>query len=153
MSRSDDDDFKTTRTMQRRLFTAPDFETFARDNAPFLSPLPICDFLTALCEIHGRAVGYVIKNSGIDRTYGYQLFNGTRQPSREKLLQLAFGIGLDVEETQRMLKTAQKSPLYPLILRDAAILRCLNDGCTFEETQELLCSMELTPLGGEERHE
>ena len=153
MARPNDGDGKTTYTMQQRLFSAPDFETFAKDNAPFLSSQPIGDYLVELCAKRGLAMGDVIRRSGVDRTYGYQLFNGTRQPSREKLLQLAFGLQLTVEETQRLLKTAGKSPLYPRILRDAAVMRCLNDGRTLEETQELLSNMELTMLGGEERHD
>ena len=55
----------------------------------------------------------VIERSQIERTYGHQLFNGTRRPSRDKVLQLALGLGLSVDETQRLLRAAGKSPLYP----------------------------------------
>lgn len=91
----------------------------------------------------------VIKAASIDRTYGHQIFNGTRRPSRDKLLQLAFGFGLKVEETQRLLRLAEKNPLYPKIKRDAAILHSLAEGKSLMETQELLQSLELTILGGD----
>jgi len=153
MTQPHDDEVKTTRTMQRRLFAAPDFDTFVKDNGPLEEPPQLNRYLTNLCQQHGLTVSESIRRSGVDRTYGYQLFNGTRQPSRDKLLQLAFGLGLTVEETQQMLKTARKPLLYPLILRDAAILRCLNDRQTWMETQELLSRLELTLLGGEDTHE
>jgi hypothetical protein len=153
MTQSNDDEVKTTRTMQRRLFAAPDFDTFVKDNGPLEEPPQLSRYLTDLCLKCRLTVSESIKCSGIDRTYGYQLFNGTRQPSRDKLLQLAFGMGLTVEDTQQMLKIARKPQLYPLILRDAAILRCLNDRQTLMETQELLNRLGLTLLGGEDAHE
>jgi hypothetical protein len=142
----------TTRTMQRMLFSAPDFETYARDNAPLLTTPRLCYYLCGLCRKLGSTPGQVIRRSGVDRTYGHQIFNGTRKPSRDKLLQLAFGFGLTVDGTQEMLKTAQKSPLYPLLLRDAAVMRCLHDGKTILEAQEMLNRMGLTLLGGEDRY-
>lgn len=65
------------------------------------------------------------------------------------MLQLAFGLGVGVEETQRLLRLADRSPLYPKLRRDAIILYCLNRRKTLAETQELLQSMELTILGGD----
>ena len=45
------------------------------------------------------------------RNYAYQLFNGTRKPSRDKVIQLAFGFGLSVDDTQELLKVARQAPL------------------------------------------
>ena len=36
----------------------------------------------------------VINRSGIEKHYGYQILNGTKNPSRDKLIMLGFGIGL-----------------------------------------------------------
>lgn len=78
---------------------------------------------------------------------GHQLFNGTRKPSRDKVIQLAFGFGLDMEQTQQLLKAAQKSPLYPKIKRDAAILYCIMHEFDFVKTQKLLGSFDIETLG------
>jgi transcriptional regulator with XRE-family HTH domain len=91
----------------------------------------------------------VIRKAGIERSYGHQLFNGTRKPSRDKVIQLAFGLGLDLDETQKMLQLAQKSPLYPKIKRDAAIVYCLTHDKDIMETQTMLHSLDLTLLGGD----
>jgi hypothetical protein len=58
-----------------------------------------------------------------------------------------------VEEAQSLLKIAEKSPLYPKLLRDAAIMRCLHDGKTVLQIQELLDRLGLTLLGEGESHE
>lgn len=141
-----------TKTLRQRLFKAPDFETFVEENAELLTPLRLCDYLTELRQKSGQSVGQIVLRSHIDRTYLHQILNGTRKPSRDKLIQLAFGIGLDDNGTQELLKVAQMSPLYPRIVRDAAILRCLHDCKRIDEMQELLGKMGLTSLGGEDKH-
>lgn len=85
--------------------------------------------------------------------HGHQIFNGTRRPSRDKLIQICFGLGLTVEAAQALLKTAEKSPLYPKLLRDAAIMRCLHDGKTLPQVQELLARLGLTLLDGGDRYD
>ncbi len=152
MARAPSQETQTTHTLQRRLFEAPDFEAFVEDNGASLATPRLCHTLARLCRQKGCTAGQAIRLAGLDRTYGHQIFNGTRNPSRDKLIQLAFGLGLDVEETQALLKTAQKSPLYPRLLRDAAIMRCLHDGKTAPQTQELLDRLGLTPLGGGEKN-
>jgi transcriptional regulator with XRE-family HTH domain len=149
-SRSDAEN--STREMQRKLFAAPDFEGFLKENAGGMLTPKVCYRLAELCQTHGLRPVEVIRRADLDRTYGHQLFNGTRKPSRDKLLQLAFGLGLDVEETQDLLKIARKSLLYPKILRDAAIMRCLFEGKSIDDVQTLLGSLDLTPIGEGDRN-
>ena len=91
----------------------------------------------------------VIEQSQIERTYGHQLFNGTRRPSRDKVLQLAIGMGLNVEETQKLLRAAGKSPLYPRLRRDAVILFGIRKSFSIIDVQEALAKYRLTTLGGQ----
>ncbi len=142
---------RVTATLRRRLFKAPNFEAFVEENANLLAPLKISDYLTELREKSGFSVGQIVLRCNIDRNYFHQLLNGTRHPSRDKLIQLAFGFGLNVDEAQELLKAAQMSPLYPRIVRDAAILRCLHDGKRFDEMQGLLERMNLPLLDGEDK--
>lgn len=146
-------DAQTTHTLQRRLFEAPDFDAFLKDNAAQMTTPQLCYYLAGLCRGKGRTAGQVIHMAGLNRTYGHQIFNGTRRPSRDKLIQICFGLGLDVEEAQSLLKMAEKSPLYPKLLRDAAIMRCLHDGKTVLQVQELLDRLGLTLLDGGKSYE
>jgi len=105
------------------------------------------EYIKAICKRREDTVEHIIKRSGIERTYGHQIFNGTRKPSRDKVLQLALGFGMDVEETQRMLKIAEKNELYPRIKRDAMLLYCITHGKGYAETQEALKLYKLPVLG------
>lgn len=140
-----------TSTLLRRLFKAPRLEAFFEDNADFMRMPLFHAYISELCRTNGLVPERVIRQSSIERTYGHQLFNGTRAPSRDKVIQLAFGLGLDVDGTQYLLKIARKSALYPRIERDAAILYCVNRRIGIVETQSMLHDLGLALLGGDER--
>lgn len=76
--------------------------------------------------------------SGLNESYGYQLLNGKRQPSRDKVLQSSFGLSLTVADTNSLLRLAEKSELYVRNKRDAIILYALNTSLTLLETNLLL---------------
>jgi hypothetical protein len=138
-----------TSALLHRLFNTPDLEQFMAGNAIDMVVPPFHVYITEICKTTGQVPEQVIKHAAIERTYGHQLFNGTRNPSRDKVIQLAFGLRLDLGGTQRLLQIAQKSLLYPRIKRDAAILYCLKNRKDIFETQSVLQSLGLTLLGGE----
>lgn len=106
-------------------FTPPDF-TF---------------YLCNLLERRGWLVKDAIRACYLERSYGYQLFNGTRPPTRTFLLRLALSLGLGEAETQRLLTRGGKAALYPRSRFDAAVLYGLTHHLTLEETDELLLSL------------
>lgn len=113
----------------------------------------LCDYITALCEKRGEPHERVVKRAGLDRVYGHQIFCGLRQPTRDKVIQLAFGFQMHAEEAQALLKIAHKSALYPRVERDAAILFCLHRGMSIIDTQEMLSELNLPTLGGNSNRE
>ena len=141
-----------TSTLLQKLFKTPDLDKFMKHYSKELEPPQFHCYISQLCSEQGQVPERIIKQAAIDRTYGHQLFNGTRRPSRDKVIQLAFGFGLDVDGAQELLKAAQKSLLYPKIKRDAAILFCLSHSKSVIETQNVLEALGQTLLGGEEKH-
>lgn len=139
----------STSSLLRNLFDAPDIENFIECNATDMEDVPFHFHLLEICEHTGEIPEQVIRRAGIERTYGHQLFNGTRNPSRDKVIQLAIGFGLDFEATQQLLQAARKSLLYPKIKRDAAIIHCIHHKKDIYETQALLETLEITLLSGE----
>lgn len=136
-----------TSTLLRKLLSSSNIEQFMESNAGDMEVKSFHIYLNGLCQAAGMVPEQVIKHAGIERTYGHQLFNGTRKPSRDKVIQLAFGLQLDIDGTQELLRTALKSPLYPKIKRDAAILYCLKHKKNIMETQSVLQALDLTLLG------
>ena len=138
---------KTTSMLFSRLLKTADLNSFMEKNADIMHTPLFHEYISGLCSVLGEKQESVIKRSSIERTYGHQLFNGTRKPSRDKAIQLAFGLRLNLEDTQQLLKIAQKSQLYPKIKRDAVIIYCINRKIGIIETQTMLHELELTAAG------
>ena len=139
----------TTNTLMKRLFRAADFDTYLQGNDSYLQPPDFCALLKQYCDQKKMLPAQVIGLSQIERTYGHQLFNGTRRPSRDKVILLALGLGLDVDETQQLLRAAGKSLLYPRLKRDAVILFAVRNRLPVISVQETLTKYGLTMLGGQ----
>lgn len=143
----------TTNTLLQRLFKTKSVTQFIIAHDENLRNEPFCDYLNKLCAEKDIAVDQVIAKSGIERTYGYQLFNGTRKPSRDKVIQLALAFGLNYDETQNMLKAARKSALYARIERDIVFIYALKNNLTLSNIQMTLEDLKLPLLGKEDRYE
>ena len=97
-------------------------------------------------EYH-RSKAALARKAGMSEVYLHQVFAGRRNPSRDRLLCLCVGLGVTLEETQRLLKQASYAQLYPKIKRDAIIsygiahhtsLDEINDHL-FSENEKTLC--------------
>ena len=137
-----------TRELWARLFQAPSLDRFLAENADACDMPSFGDYLLSLCEARGMKPDQVASSAGIERSFGYRLFSGTRNPSRDTVLQLAFGFGLSVEEAQQLLKVAHVSALHPKVKRDAVIAYCLNDHRSFMDAQTALYECGLPLMGG-----
>lgn len=137
----------TTNTLLSRIVNGRDFAKVLDRNEDAFEEQSVSEYLMKLCENRGLVPEQVIKKSQIDRTYGHQIFNGTRVPSRDKLIQLAFGFELSLDETQRLLKIAGKSTLYVKIKRDAACIFGISHKLSVMEAQDLLASIDVPLLG------
>ena len=141
----------STSKLLQRLFKTASLDRFIRRYDESMDCAPpfhkyICDLSSAIELPHER----IIEKSDISRAYGHQLFNGTRKPTRDRVIQLAFGFNMNYEQTQELLTIARKSTLYPKIKRDAIIIYALTNGYDITAVQTALYDMSL-PLLGEER--
>ncbi|MBQ6019747.1 MAG: XRE family transcriptional regulator [Clostridia bacterium] len=80
----------------------------------------------------------MIVDTNIERTYFYQILNGTRKPGRDKLLLLCLAARLGLEDTRRCLEANGSALLYSRSRRDAIVIFALQKGLSASETNELL---------------
>lgn len=98
----------------------------------------LSEYLNRQLEVKQLKKSAVIKNAKLNPTFAYQIFSGDRNASKDKLLQLSFSMGLDLQETQRLLKIAGAGELYCKTRRDAIIIYCLSKKMSLAETDEIL---------------
>lgn len=77
--------------------------------------------LTQLYETKDLTKAELALRSGIGEVYLHQVFAGRRNPSRDRLLCICVGLGITLDETQRMLTQGGYAQLYPRTRRDAII--------------------------------
>lgn len=99
------------------------------------------DYLKRLMSEKDISVNELVACSTLGRSYIYWILSGKRNPSRDVVIMLSLSLGLSLSRTQRMLKLAHKSELYPKIRRDAAIICCVAQGLTVFETNDFLTSV------------
>jgi len=137
-----------TDALWNQLFKAPSLEHFIGKNEEAIGLAPFHVFITELCENRGEVPERIIKRGDVERSFGHQLFRGSRKPSRDTVIQLAFGFCADIELTQSLLKHAGHSPLYPKVKRDVAISYCIFHRFSLLETQSVLMELGLPLIGG-----
>lgn len=138
----------TTEELWSRLFSSSTIDSyFGKDTDECALPA-FCEYITELCKARNEKAEQVIKRSDLDSSFGHRLFSGARRPSRDTVMQLAFGFGMDVDGAQQLLKVARASALHPKVKRDAVIAFCLHNSKTLVETQQLLYDNGLPILGG-----
>ena len=81
---------------------------------------------TDLIAASGRTRGEVIRRSRLNQTFAYQILSDTRRASRDKLIQLAFGMGLGIEGCSELLERGGVNALAPRCRRDVVIAFCLD---------------------------
>ncbi len=96
------------------------------------------EYIQNILDTKGISRGELIKNSGLDRTYTYQILSGAKSPSRDKVLAICFTLKLSFEEIQNLLKATGYPILYAIIKRDSIIIFALQHNITLTDTNELL---------------
>ena len=103
-----------------------------------LVKMELHEYIRNILNSKGISSGQLIKNSGPDRTYTYQILSGTKKPSRDKVLAICFTLKLSFEEIQDLLKATGYPILYARISRDSIIIFALQHNITLTDTNEML---------------
>ena len=83
----------------------------------------------------------VISEANLARTYGYQIFQGEKNPGRDKIIAITFAMGLNLEECNRLLTLARTNILYSKNKRDAIIIFGIENKYSLSQVNEVLYEM------------
>lgn len=129
---------KPTDELMESLNSSPSIDNYLQKEQDYLITASLAVYLNQLISDKNLKKSQVIKDAELNEIYGYQIFSGKRLPSRDKLISLAFGLALSLEETQQLLKYAGFSPLYPKNKRDSIIIWGINHHFNICQTNEEL---------------
>lgn len=138
---------KDTTKLIEELQLCPDFKKYYDDNKDALITSSLCDLLDSLMKSNNLKKSEVIKRSEVAEVYAYQIFSGKRMPERKKLLCIAVGMSLKLDEVQSLLKCAGYAPLYVKLPFDSVIIYGICKKLTVIEINRMLFDYNLETLG------
>lgn len=138
---------KDTAKIIEELGLCPDFKTFYNENKEYMLTSTLPELLAELVEKKGLKKSYAIRAAEMSEVYGYQIFSGIRHPERNKLLCLAVGMNLTLDETQNLLKCAGYNPLYVKLPFDSVVIYGICKRLSVIKINEILFENKLETLG------
>ena len=138
---------KNTARLQSELKHAKSVEEFVLENQEELRVQSVAEYLNNMLITYNLEKRDVAKRAGFVGNYPYKIFNGMKNASRDKLLQIAFGFPLNLEETQQLLRLGGHSQLYVRDQRDAFLMFALEKGYDIQRTNNLLYENKKEILG------
>lgn len=136
----------TSAGLQKQIKEASTFSEFWERHKKQIVHQPLSEYLHMLLDKKGLKRSDVVVKTGLDKAYVYQIFAGKKNPSRDKLITIAFGMKLSEEETQQMLKLSGHRALWVKDERDALILFSIQRGKSLEYVHMELERYGLDPL-------
>ena len=91
---------KSTQELLDILKNTPAFSNYAEQEEAELIEVSLSDYLNRLIQAKNQDLPSLIRKSGLDRTYCYQIFDGRKRPSRDKVLALCFAMDLSFTAIQ-----------------------------------------------------
>ena len=138
---------KDTAKIIEELGLCDDFKTFYDEHKEYMVGDNLSDMLHNLQREKGLRKTDIIKRSELSEVYAYQIFSGQRHPDRKKLLCLAVGMALNLEETQSLLKCAGYAPLYVKLPFDSVVTYGICKRLSVIQIKEILFDNDLETLG------
>lgn len=129
---------KSTDDLVNEIKESSNILDFLAENHEEMQLNGLTKYLEAWIQEKNLSKADVVRRSNLNRAYVYQIFLGRKYPSRDKVIALAFGLGLTADETQKLLKQAGYRELYPRDPRDALLLYAVGHGMTILEANQLL---------------
>lgn len=138
---------KDTSEIVKQLRLSPNFQSFYQENKEYMVDQTLAQLLAQLLQETGISKSAAIKNAEMSEVYGYHIFAGSRIPERGKVLALAIGMGLNLDQIQKLLKAAGYSLLYVKRPFDSIVLYGVYKKMTVAQINELLYDYGMETLG------
>lgn len=131
---------KTTENLNSILKNTKDIGQFMEDNESHFAERNLGAYLHKLLKEKNMKKSDVFKRAGgvISASYGYDIFNNNRKPTRNIVIALCFGLGLNPDEANHLLNYASLGILYPRIRRDSIIIFALSNNIDIDKCNYLL---------------
>lgn len=136
---------KDTDKLFEELKIQPDAKNFIAQNQNEFK-LPLNAYLEKLLQEKHLEKKDIVKTINKDDKHIYHIFEGSKNPSRKKLLTIARAMQLNLDETQYLLRYGGFGILYPRDRWDAVIIAAIEKNLSIVKTNLILSQLKLPLL-------
>ncbi len=137
---------KSTEELFHEIQSGKEVLEYLEENQEEIMQCTLPEYLKQWLSEKNTSKAMVVKKSNLSKPYVYQIFQGKKSPSRDKIIALSFGFAMNCEETQKFLKQAGYRELYPRDGRDVLILSGIRDKLDIIAMNERLYDHEVEVL-------
>jgi DNA-binding phage protein len=120
------DEITKTDVFNKKLDQDISFTQFFNENAQDFVDAPLSQYLKELIEKKGYSKAQVIRDSGINRRFFYDILSDKRKPSRNYVLRILMALQISLKDIQWLLRATGYAQLYARDKRDSVIIYCIN---------------------------
>lgn len=104
------------------------------------------EYFSSLAKKRSLSKSAIIHKTTLQRNYAYQILDGSKNPSKDKVLQLSFALHLGLRDTNNLLSLSNNGALYPKVKRDAVFIFALKHKLDVLKVNEILDEFDLSIL-------
>ncbi len=123
------------RELKRQSCSLPDYLSNHKDT--FVNE-DIKAFWENIIESKNYSKSNIINKADFSYCYFYEVINGRKLPTKDKIVRLALAMKMTIEECQQALKVSGRSALYPKSRRDSILIYAIEQQMTVIQCNNLL---------------
>ena len=130
---------KSTDELMDILKSAPDINHYIEESGGEMISGELREYIERLLKEKRLTIAKAARRGQMSESYLYKINQGVKTNiSRDRVIQICFGFGLDIDGSQRLLRIAKVGELYSRIVRDSIIGFCLEKHIDIIECDKLL---------------
>lgn len=115
-----------------------DLDRYFEENPTSFINVDIKEFWKKAVDTSSKTKSDIINKADMSYCYFYDVINGRKIPSKDKIIRIALAMNLSLDNCQEALRISGKSALYPRIKRDSILIYAINKGYSIYQTNDLL---------------
>lgn len=119
---------------------------FFEDNSSHFLPHSFSEIIKAVIQSRKMTSASIIRDSGINRRYYFDILSGKKQPSRNYVIRLLLVLKLSVQDAQWILKTSGYPQMYVRTKRDAVIIYSFEHSLSVAECNVMLHNVKMESI-------
>ena len=129
---------RTNHLMEELSGQDTDLDRYFEENPTSFINVDIKEFWKNAVDTSSKTKSDIINKADMSYCYFYDVINGRKIPSKDKIIRIALAMNLSLDDCQEALRISGKSALYPRIKRDSILIYAINKGYSIYQTNDLL---------------